>query len=57
MQFQSKTRSLRKGTVNRHNDIGQRSAVYQQKSLLKASTNLPVMPTQDELSGFVKGYN
>ncbi len=57
MPFQNKTKSLRQGTGDRHNDTGQRSAVHQQKSLLKASTKLSLTPTQDELSGFIKGYN
>jgi len=57
MKSQSKSQSLRPGINNRDNDAAQCSAVYRPKPLLKASTNLPPTPSQDDTGCFIKGYN
>lgn len=57
MKSGKNSQSLRQNVENRNHPAMQPGAVSAPKPLLKATTRVPVAPSQDETDCFIKGYN
>ena len=57
MKSGKNSQSLRHNVANPNHPVVQPGTVSVPKPLLKATTRVPVAPSQDETDCFIKGYN
>ena len=57
MKSGKNSQSLHHNAENPNHPVMQPGTVSVPKPLLKATTTLPVVPSQDETDCFIKGYN